>query len=456
MKLSTKLFLGISGVMAAALLIFGYFILSVDFKKNLDYQIDNGIKEFHSSALLISQSYGTLTANLDQQSAIILAAQYADRSNHEHINLYKDTGEPVLLGISYTIPGEYLDGASANQYKSFTTGGRTIVVFTGIIDTGDQKFILQTAKDVTGVYENFESLRNSFIIILAVSLALSIVIAYVFSKSISARVEHVRKTSEAMAAGDYKKRITITSNDEFADMAASYNKMADTIEEKISELENSVREKDDFIAAFSHEMKTPMTSIVGYADMIYHSQTEDQEIKEASNYILNEGLRLEKLSFNLLNLIAADSTKITKESIPAEELFDDLKHVYSSANQDVTITFECDQEYITVEYDLIKTVLTNLIDNALKSNTELVEVSGKKAGEGFTFSVTDHGMGIPEADLKKVTEAFYMVDKSRSRKAHGAGIGLALCDRIVKLHNSQLDIQSKLNEGTTVSFTIAE
>ena len=181
MKLSTKLFLGISGVMAAAVLIFGYFILSVDFKKNLDYQIDNGIKEFQSSALLISQSYGTLTANLDQQSAIILAAQYADRSNHEHINLYKDTGEPVLQGISYAIPGEYLDGASANQYKSFTTDGRTIVVFTGIIDTGDQKFILQTAKDVTGVYENFESMRNRFITILAVSLALTIVIAYVFS-----------------------------------------------------------------------------------------------------------------------------------------------------------------------------------------------------------------------------------------------------------------------------------
>ncbi|MBR3142525.1 MAG: hypothetical protein IKF09_05150 [Clostridiales bacterium] len=63
-------------------------------------------------------------------------------------------------------------------------------------------------------------------------------------------------------------------------------------------------------------------------------------------------------------------------------------------------------------------------------------------------------MGIPEEDLNKVVEAFYMVDKSRSRKAHGAGIGLALCDRILKLHNSRLDIQSKLNEGTTVKFTI--
>ena len=80
-------------------------------------------------------------------------------------------------------------------------------------------------------------------------------------------------------------------------------------------------------------------------------------------------------------------------------------------------------------------------------------MSGKVTGEGYTFSVRDYGIGIPEEDLKKVTEAFYMVDKSRSRKAHGAGIGLALCDRIVKLHDSSLDIQSRLGEGTTVRFS---
>lgn len=456
MRLSAKLFLGISGVIAATLLVFGYFILFAGFKKNLDLRIDNGLEDFQSSSLIISQNYNILSANLDQKSAIILAAQYADGADPDHINLYTSGREPVFEGISYAIPEEFLDGAANNQYRSLEIEGKRIIVYTGMITAGDSQYILQTVKDVTDVYKSSESLRNSFIIILLASLALSMVIAYVFSKTVSAKAEHVRKTSEAMASGDYKKRIVINSNDEFADMAASYNKMADTIEEKISELEDSVRKRDDFIAAFSHEMKTPMTSIVGYADMISHSSKGDEEIREAAGYILNEGLRLEKLSFNLLNLIAADSTKITKESVPSEELFDDLKHVYKKTGQDVTIAYDCDNAYITIEYDLIKTVLTNLIDNALKSNTDRIEVSGKVTGEGYTFSVRDYGMGIPEEDLKKVTEAFYMVDKSRSRKAHGAGIGLALCDRIVKLHDSHLEIYSKLNEGTTVRFTIPD
>ena len=449
MRLSAKLFLGISGVIAATLLVFGYFILFAGFKKNLDLRIDNGLEDFQASSLIISQNYNILSANLDQKSAIILAAQYADRTDPDHINLYTSGREPVLEGISYAIPEEYLDGAANNQYRSLEIEGKRIIVYTGMINAGGSQYILQTVKDVTDVYKSSESLRNSFIIILLASLALSMVIAYVFSKTVSAKAEHVRKTSEAMAAGDYKKRIVINSKDEFGDMAASYNKMADTIEEKISELEDSVRKRDDFIAAFSHEMKTPMTSIVGYADMIAHSNKGDEEIREAAGYILNEGLRLEKLSFNLLNLI-------TRESVPSEEIFDDLKHVYKQAEKDVTITYDCDSAYINIEYDLIKTVLTNLIDNALKSNTDRIEVSGKVTGEGYTFSVRDYGMGIPEEDLKKVTEAFYMVDKSRSRKAHGAGIGLALCDRIVKLHDSSLDIQSRLGEGTTVRFTLPD
>ena len=166
------------------------------------------------------------------------------------------------------------------------------------------------------------------------------------------------------------------------------------------------------------------------------------------------------LSLVILVLSAAIRFRRLKDRFsslkPSEELFDDLKHVYKQAEKDVTITYDCDSAYINIEYDLIKTVLTNLIDNALKSNTDRIEVSGKVTGEGYTFSVRDYGMGIPEEDLKKVTEAFYMVDKSRSRKAHGAGIGLALCDRIVKLHDSSLDIQSRLGEGTTVRFTLPD
>ena len=139
MRLSAKLFLGISGVIAATLLVFGYFILFAGFKKNLDLRIDNGLEDFQASSLIISQNYNILSANLDQKSAIILAAQYADRTDPDHINLYTEGLEPVIEGISYAIPDEFLDGAANNQYRSLEIEGKRIIVYTGTIKAGDSQ-----------------------------------------------------------------------------------------------------------------------------------------------------------------------------------------------------------------------------------------------------------------------------------------------------------------------------
>ena len=142
--------------------------------------------------------------------------------------------------------------------------------------------------------------------------------------------------------------------------------------------------------------------------------------------------------------------------VDSEELFEDLKITFSQKAKDagVTIEWECDQEYIDIEYDLFKTVIVNLVDNAFKSGTKKIEVRGVKLEKTYDIRVRDYGRGIPESEIGKVKEAFYMVDKSRSRKAHGAGMGLALCDKIVSLHGGKLDIQSIEGTGTTVTVSI--
>ena len=101
-------------------------------------------------------------------------------------------------------------------------------------------------------------------------------------------------------------------------------------------------------------------------------------------------------------------------------------------------------------------MLLNLVDNALKASLPggIVEVSGKLLEDGYQFRVKDYGVGIPEEEVKRVTEAFYMVDKSRSRSKNGAGLGLALCVEILRLHDSELTIESKVGEGTCMSFVL--
>jgi signal transduction histidine kinase len=107
-----------------------------------------------------------------------------------------------------------------------------------------------------------------------------------------------------------------------------------------------------------------------------------------------------------------------------------------------------------VEYDLFKTLLLNLLDNAMKAGCGRIEVVGEPNGSLYSVSVTDNGRGIPAAELKKITKEFYMVDKSRSRKQHGAGLGLSLAEKIAGIHGSSLKFNSSEGVGTIVKIDL--
>jgi signal transduction histidine kinase len=167
-------------------------------------------------------------------------------------------------------------------------------------------------------------------------------------------------------------------------------------------------------------------------------------------------MRMQALSLKLLDIITLDKSNILTEEINTKEMSEDIENTIKLKMKDssinVDLTFE--DEYIHVDYDLFKSVIINLIDNSVKAKADEIKVNGIKRDDSFIIEVKDNGMGIPENELGRVKEAFYMVDKSRSRSQHGAGLGLALCDRIVKLHNGKLEIESQEGEGTTVSIIL--
>ena len=137
-----------------------------------------------------------------------------------------------------------------------------------------------------------------------------------------------------------------------------------------------------------------------------------------------------------------------------EQLFSFIRDMYSE-KEEVKLKFRYEQGSVWAELNLIKTVLLNLVDNACKASDPggTIEISGKRLEEGYLFKVKDHGTGIPEEECKKIMEAFYMVDKSRSRKEGGAGIGMALCQKIINLHGAVMQIVSKVSEGTAIGIT---
>lgn len=136
-------------------------------------------------------------------------------------------------------------------------------------------------------------------------------------------------------------------------------------------------------------------------------------------------------------------------------MFEYLREMFAE-KKGIDIRFAHEEAMVWVETNLIKTVLVNLIDNACKASeiNGVIEVTGQAVENGYRIAVKDYGIGIPEAEQHKIVKAFYMVDKSRARSKNGAGLGLALCSEILKIHHSELQIDSKVGEGSCFSFVL--
>ena len=230
----------------------------------------------------------------------------------------------------------------------------------------------------------------------------------------------------------------------------------------ITERERTERMRKEFSANVSHELKTPLTAMIGYADMLRSRKLDDERHFLCANYIYTEGKRLETMALRLLDIIVTRRKEIDRKTTNVSSIFSYLQEIYDETKNPedgrvkVDICWEKGELY--AEENLLKTVLINLTDNAIKASEEgqTVEITGRHMENGYYFQVRDEGIGIPEEELHKITEAFYMVDKSRSRAHNGAGLGLALCTAILELHHSSLKIESTQGFGSCMSFLIPD
>ena len=242
------------------------------------------------------------------------------------------------------------------------------------------------------------------------------------------------------------------TGDEIEALSRSFDKMADAVQEKIADLEADVQRREDFVGAFTHELKTPMTSIIGYADMLHTMQTDPDEQREAAAAIVHEGRRLEALSRKLLALLGLNEEGVELTAVPLPALWPRLH----AACPDVTLRTPAAAPTVRGDADLLLDLLCNLVQNAAKASAPdaPVLVLCAQAGDAVTLTVADRGCGIPPELIPRVTEPFYMVDKSRARRQGGSGLGLALCQRIAAAHGSALRIESEPGRGTRVSVTL--
>ncbi len=284
-------------------------------------------------------------------------------------------------------------------------------------------------------------------------------ILYVVAKKTSAPINALAILTKDIAQGNYGKKIKIKTSDyEIVHLSENFNSMTDAICKKINDISEETNRRDRFVANFTHELKTPMTAIIGYSQMLREYDLSPSEQKEASKAIFREAKRLEKLSIQLLDLYVLRNDELQTERISLEQLAWQLQTTlsYGAKKYRVSLSVELHQGWVLANSVLLLSLFYNLADNAFKASAPggVVRIFSIQESDTFRLFVEDHGRGISGEHLPLLTEPFYREDKSRSRKLGGAGLGLSLCKEIARLHGTALAFESEPGKGTVVSFPL--
>lgn len=462
MKFSVKLLLWTMVVMALGFGFSGFYFVNYVFQTSMDREVGQAMDEnsilrfaFETAALNVPAKYDVLQDTTVGQIAFNLENS---GNNLNRLLRILDQQEQVLYASAGFHADEQLiphTDESQKTYRIIRTGESYFIQTCTTVNALDRVLYLETLKDVSEV---FKERALGFSVYRRVTVAMLLggtLIMHLISSWLTRPIRLLTRATKRMADGEYQYRARKVSNDELGQLTDDFNKMSNALEENIRKLEEEIQAREDFVGAFAHELKTPLTSIIGYADMLRSRRLKEDQLFASANYIYTEGKRLEAMSFRLLDIIVTKRGEMEFQMVSAESLFTYLYDMYA-INKSMKFYFKYDLGMVRTEANLLKSVLMNLLDNAVKASETggLIEVYGHLLPDGYRFEIIDHGVGIPKEEQQKITKAFYMVDKSRSRSKNGAGLGLALCSEILVLHGSCLEIDSQPGNGTCMSFVL--
>jgi len=308
------------------------------------------------------------------------------------------------------------------------------------------------SRDISEIYH---SRTNSIYMTVAMALILFILLSFLsffYSRWITRPIERLQEGAAAISQGEYGHRIPPT-NDEFNSLAHAFNHMADAVRSRSEELEKRANDLQEFIDDLSHEMNTPLTSIQGYSEFLQNTNASPEHRQMALAAIKQETKRLrdiyEKLMQLTISRVHEASLQPTNISVLFNELADSFRPQLEKQNAHLHINNELDM--ILMDSSFIYILLSNFIRNSLQAlpeNGGSIGLSAYMTDKRPVIEVTDNGYGIPKDKIEAIVKPFYRVDKSRSRKTGGVGLGLSICKNIAKLHKADFIIESEEGKGT--------
>lgn len=400
------------------------------------------------------------TRNNFADSAIGLAGQFRYKTKME-IQVIDHTGEIIVSTSGFE--------ASNNQTIDFEKAKKTKKPYVFKTKSQSDEDILICATplydnngEFLGAYRWLVSLKSlnrlslNFTLV-AILIAVGVLMIFGFSgvyfiKSIVNPIKDVSNIARKIAMGDFESRIEIPKSDEIGELCEAVNHMA-------SELYQAQNLKNDFISSVSHELRTPLTAIRGWGETAKMSLgTDDELVGRGLDVVLSEANRLSGLVEELLDFSRMETGRLQVNSTPLNvtRILSESADMYAELSKQNGIDFvfnpPSEQFEVMGDGDRLKQVFINIIDNAVKYTESGGQVLITQTTEEgcVRITVTDTGVGIPEADIDRVKEKFYKANKT----VRGSGIGLAVADEIIKQHKGLLFIESTEGAGTTVTIVL--
>ena len=343
--------------------------------------------------------------------------------------------------------------AFENEERQFAS--RTIL----IASYGSLHGYLQVVRDITLENEFLDFLFTVLLVTGVVGSIIAVIIGYITTRKTLQPIEEITKTARTLSVSDLGKRLELDrSEDELTDLAHTFNSM-------LARLEKSFSRQQEFVSDASHELRTPVSVIQGYIDLLDRWGKHEEEVRdEAINAIKEEVKSINHLLENLLFLARgeSDNIEINKENFSFDEVIREVVSETRMLAEDIDIIYSEGTDKIVDFYGdrkMIKQLLRIFIDNSIKYTTSggKIKIGLKKWDEKLQITIEDTGCGIPEEDLPHIFERFYRVDKSRSNaeKKGGTGLGLSIARWIIDMHDGDIDVDSRVGEGTKIIVTFS-
>ncbi len=463
MKLFWKLFCSMVLITALACDVGGYVLIDTQFRASLEREVSALYEENDLLRYALAQELAFHP--LYSRRELAAAARGISISTSRGTVAFRLSGEDgETLGGSGQLAVEAVPLTAAlprgqrGWVMDALEDGRVYLHAASPLALEDGVLYLENCREISSLFQDrSEQYRSFFTLVLVLTGAVG-ALSLAVTAMLLRPLGRLSAATRQMAAGELDQRVTVRGDDEIAQLSADFNVMALRIRRQVRELQDAARRQEDFIGSFAHEIKTPLTSIIGYADLLRSRPARSEQVRQSAGYIFSEGRRLEALSRKLLDLVVLDRQDFPLRPMPLDVFLGRVGGAMAPALEQagVRLTIRAGSIPALMEPDLMETVCLNLLDNARKA----MEGGGEILLEGLleegcpVIRVTDSGKGIPTEELSRVTEAFYMVDKSRARAQGGAGLGLALCRRIVDLHGGALELESRPGEGTRVTVRL--